>query len=252
MLWFIRAQPAIYPEQFRAVPAAVAVCRLHANADESQLNWKKKTKNWNWISFLKWAKQNEMKWNKWVTPHCACSNCKALSGLTLSCACALLCVRSLAHSSAIGLRVRLGDKVWHCSHTLTEYASRESAPWRTSACSIADLHCARRSLVLTLSHSPVCNWPAPQTCCDVALSLLALSLPELSRIIWMKRRAAFVLPSFTHRICMQSESGFARSIARLRSLCLSVRATSQSTSTPTGRSLVAHMRKRDGTMRTYA
>lgn len=59
-----------------------------------------------------------------------------------------------------------------------------------------------------LFDSPVCNWPAPQTCCDVALSLPALSLPALSlpvlsllalsRIICMNEEARCLRAAFTH------------------------------------------------------
>lgn len=137
MLWFIRAQPAIYPEQYRAVPAAVAVCRLHANADESQLNWKKKTKNWNWISFLKWAKQNEMKWNKWVTPHCACSNCKGTQRAD-----ALLCLRSLVCALSPSLICNWpARQAWWQSVTLLSHSHRICKQRERTVAHVSMFHC---------------------------------------------------------------------------------------------------------------
>lgn len=188
----------------------------------------------NFVFEMSETKWNEMKWNKWVTPHCACSNCKDTQWDD-----ALLYVRSpslVYNWTAPQAWWQSVTLLSHWRRSLIEYTCRESAPWRTSARSIAILHGARRSLVLVLFHSLACNWPAPLASCVIALSHEECALPTC---------CLCSLIEFASR-----ESASARTIAILRSLCLSVRATSQST--PTGRSLVAHMRKGDGTMRTYA
>lgn len=169
----------------------------------------------NFVFEMSETKWNEMKWNKWVTPHCACSNCKYTQWDD-----ALLCLRSPS-LVYICLRHRLGDKVWHCSHidvalSLNMHAERAHRAALQHVplpfCTVPALSAARRSLVLVLSHSLACNWPAPLACCDVALS----------HWIWMKRRCFRSLIEFACR-----ESASARSIAILRSLCLSVRRRSQ-------------------------